>query len=213
MIVFTSILNFFLSTMVPIWSSCRFHFPFLTSPSLSSFSFSCWAHLLHFWQAQFNNKYIRPMWWFFLFLFPPCPSHGGFCKCFITTLALFCVLFTFLFFAIDFVVFFFSLSFFKSTSYLPSQLKCVVSYALNILLILNWSFFLLWVFQWCHNQHLFFYKTLFFVECFHFIALVFALIGWLLFMSRVKLSLLYLLMSLESRMSQRNACVQCLISI
>jgi len=120
MIMFTSIILFFLSTMVLIWSSCRFHFPFLTSPSLGSFSFSCWAHLLHFWQARFNNKYICPMWCFFLFLFPPYSSCGGFCKCFVTALALFCVLLTFLFFAIDFVVFPFPLSFIKSIGYLPS---------------------------------------------------------------------------------------------
>jgi hypothetical protein len=42
---------------------------------------------------------------------------------------------------------------------------------------------------------------------------IFALVGWLLFMSRVRLSSLYVLKSLESRMSQINAYVQCLISM
>jgi len=36
--------------------------------------------------------------------------------------------------------------------------------------------------------------------------LIFALVGWLFFMPKVRLSSLYLLMSLEYRMSQRNEC-------
>jgi hypothetical protein len=78
---------------------------------------------------------------------------------------------------------------------------------LNIFIIFNWSFFsLLWVFRQCDSCHLFFNKTLLFAECFHFITLIFALIGWLLFMPRVRLSSLYLLMSLESRVLKKCMC-------
>lgn len=80
--------------------------------------------------------------------------------------------------------------------------------------LLHWTFFsLLWVFQECDNCHMFSYKTSLFVERFHFTMLTFALVGWLVFMPRVKLSSLDLLTSLESHMSYRNVCVQCSVSI
>ncbi len=112
----------------------------------------------------------------------------------------------------------------KSTKYLPSLAKIKICFPLDIPFIL----FATLTFLTRLTYHLYFLKpmslfyicymfscrTLLFLQRLHLILWsIWILVTWQLFMPRVKLSSLFLLANLKSRILGENFCVLCLVSI